>query len=65
LVFWWFKNQYILNIYKYKLNNKKMRKQIELDKKSEIITLNNNNKTIKEISQIIGVPKSTINDIIK
>ena len=42
-----------------------MRKQIELDKKSEIISLNNNNKTTKEICQIIGVPKSTINDIIK
>ena len=42
-----------------------MRKQIELDKKSEIITLNNNIKTIKEISQITGVPKSTIHDIIK
>ena len=42
-----------------------MRKQIELDKKSEIITLNNNNKTTKETSQIIGVPKSTIHDIIK
>ena len=42
-----------------------MRKQIELDKKSEIITLNNNNKTTKEISQITGVPKSTIHDIIK
>ena len=42
-----------------------MKKQIGLDKKSEIITLNNNNKTIKEISQITGVPKSTIHDINK
>ena len=60
-----FKNQYILNISKYKLINKKMKKQIGLDNKSEIITLNNHNKTIKEISQITGVPKSTIQDIIK
>src|ERR1700761_1308446 len=42
-----------------------MKKQIVLDNKSEIITLNNNNKTIKEISQITRVPKSTIHDIIK
>ena len=42
-----------------------MKNQIGLDNKTEIITLNNNNKTIKEIRQITGVPKSTIHDIIK